>query len=100
VLEEPIMKKQVIALVIGSLLATSSYAGPRNRAPKAEAAPKEEAIGLGSGAAIGAMAGGPIGLVVGAAFGGWLGDRFHSERRARRVAEQRSTEATGRAGRL
>ncbi|HJR71482.1 MAG TPA: hypothetical protein VKA43_15680, partial [Gammaproteobacteria bacterium] len=97
------MKKQVIALVIGSLLATSSYAGPRNRAPKDDAsgvAPKEEAIGLGSGAAIGAMAGGPVGLIVGAAFGGWLGDRFHSERRARRLAEERSVAATGRAGEL
>lgn len=94
------MKKQVIALVIGSLLATSSYAGPRNRAPKAEAAPKEEAIGVGSGAAIGAMAGGPVGLVIGAALGGWFGDRFHSERRARRLAEERSALATGRVGEL
>jgi len=100
VLEEPIMKKQVIALVIGSLLATSSYAGPRNRAPREGAAPREEAIGVGSGAAIGAMAGGPIGFVVGAALGGWFGDRFHSERRARRLAEERSVEATGRAGQL
>lgn len=97
------MKKQVIALVIGSLLATSSYAGPRNRAPKDETigvAPKEEAIGLGSGAAIGAMAGGPVGFIVGAAFGGWLGDRFHSERRARRLAEERSGEAVTQIGRL
>jgi len=97
------MKKQVIALVIGSLLATSSYAGPRNRAPKDETngvAPKEEAIGVGSGAAIGAMAGGPVGFVVGAALGGWFGDRFHSERRARRLAEERVVEVTGRAGQL
>jgi outer membrane protein OmpA-like peptidoglycan-associated protein len=101
--EESIMKKQVIALVIGSLLATSSYAGPRNRAPKnheTNVAPKEEAIGVGSGAAIGAMAGGPVGFVIGAAFGGWLGDRMHSERRARRLAEERSVEATGRVGQL
>ena len=51
------MKKQIIALVVGSLLATSSFAGPRNRAPKDESnrAPKEESIGLGSGAAIGLM---------------------------------------------
>lgn len=94
------MKKQVIALVIGSLLATSSYAGPRNRVPREDRAPKEEAIGVGSGAAIGAMAGGPLGLVVGAALGGWFGDRFHSERRARRLAEERSVEATGRVGEL
>ena len=53
-------------------------AAPKNRAPK------EESIGVGSGAAIGALAGGPVGLVLGAAFGGWLGDRFHDERSARR----------------
>jgi outer membrane protein OmpA-like peptidoglycan-associated protein len=75
------MNKRVIAVVIGSLLATSSYAGPKNRAPK------EEAIGVGSGVAIGAAAGGPIGAIIGAAFGGWLGDRFHQERSARRMAD-------------
>jgi outer membrane protein OmpA-like peptidoglycan-associated protein len=97
------MKKQVIALVIGSLLATSSYAGPRNRTPKnpdANVTPKEEAIGVGSGAAIGAMAGGPVGFVIGAAFGGWVGDRMHSDRRARRLAERSADEAKGRAGQL
>jgi outer membrane protein OmpA-like peptidoglycan-associated protein len=70
------------------LLATSSYAGPKNRAPK------EEAIGVGSGVAIGAAAGGPIGAIIGAAFGGWLGDRFHQERSARRMADERAAEAS------
>jgi outer membrane protein OmpA-like peptidoglycan-associated protein len=88
------MKKQVIAAVIGSLLATSSFAGPKNRAAK------EESIGVGSGAAIGALAGGPIGLVLGAAFGGWLGDRFHEERGARRAADERATEASAHAASL
>jgi outer membrane protein OmpA-like peptidoglycan-associated protein len=82
------MNKRVIAVVIGSLLATSSYAGPKNRAPK------EEAIGVGSGVAIGAAAGGPIGAIIGAAFGGWLGDRFHQERSARRMADERAAEAS------
>jgi outer membrane protein OmpA-like peptidoglycan-associated protein len=92
------MQKKLIVLIIGSLLATPSLAAPKNRAPKAEAAEthaaKEEAIGLGSGAAIGAIAGGPVGLLLGAAFGGWLGDRFHSERSARRDADERAAQAS------
>jgi outer membrane protein OmpA-like peptidoglycan-associated protein len=86
--EESIMRKQVIALLIGSLLATSSWAGPKNKGPK------EESVGIGSGAAIGALAGGPVGLILGAAFGGWLGDRFHVERSERRAADERATTAS------
>lgn len=82
------MNQKVIVLLIGSLLATSSWAGPKNKAPK------EESIGLGSGAAIGAMAGGPVGLILGAAFGGWLGDRFHAERSERRSADERAAKAS------
>jgi outer membrane protein OmpA-like peptidoglycan-associated protein len=93
-LEERTMNKRLIVLVMGSLLATSSLAAPKNRAPK------EEAVGLGSGAAIGALAGGPIGLVLGAAFGGWLGDRFHDERSARRDADTRAARASTHAGEL
>jgi outer membrane protein OmpA-like peptidoglycan-associated protein len=81
------MKSKVIVFLVGSLLATPGWTADKNRAPK------EESIGVGSGAAIGAMAGGPIGLVLGAAFGGWLGDRFHHERSERRAADQRSAEA-------
>src|SRR5690606_11384073 len=58
------------------------------------------AIGLGSGAAIGAAAGGPVGLLIGAAFGGWLGDRFHTERSARRDADSRAAQASAHAGEL
>ena len=98
------MNKKLIVLVMGSLLATSSLAGPqdcspRDRAPKDRAA-KEESIGLGSGAAIGGLAGGPLGLIVGAAFGGWLGDRFHTERSARHDADERAAEASAHAGSL
>jgi outer membrane protein OmpA-like peptidoglycan-associated protein len=82
------MHKKLIVLLIGSLLTTSSFAAGKNRAPK------EESIGVGSGAAIGALAGGPVGFVLGAAFGGWLGDRFHQERSARRVADERANEAS------
>jgi outer membrane protein OmpA-like peptidoglycan-associated protein len=98
------MNRKLIVLVMGSLLATSSLAAPkdraaRDRAPKERAA-KEESIGLGSGAAIGAIAGGPVGLIVGAAFGGWLGDRFHGERAARRDADERAAQASAHAGSL
>jgi outer membrane protein OmpA-like peptidoglycan-associated protein len=96
--------KKVIVALIGSLLATSSFAGPKNRAANAESSgshpAKEESIGLGSGAAIGALAGGPVGLVLGAAFGGWIGDRFHNERTARREADERAAQASVHAGSL
>ena len=84
------MKTKVLVLLIGSLLATSSFAGDRNRGN----ANKEESIGLGSGAAIGAAAGGPVGFIIGAAFGGWLGDRFHHERGERRAADERAAAAS------
>jgi outer membrane protein OmpA-like peptidoglycan-associated protein len=89
-----IIAPKVVVAVIGSLLATSALAAPKNRAAK------EESIGVGSGAAIGAMAGGPVGFVIGAAFGGWLGDRFHQERRARRSADERAAAASEHAGSL
>jgi len=89
-----VIHRKVIVAVIGSLLATSSLAAPKNRTPK------EESIGLGSGAANGALAGGPVGLVLGAAFGGWLGDRFHGERSARRDADERAASASAHAGQL
>jgi outer membrane protein OmpA-like peptidoglycan-associated protein len=88
------MRKKLIVLIVGSLLATPAFAAPKNRAPK------EESIGVGSGAAIGALAGGPIGFVVGAAFGGWLGDRFHQERSARREADQNAAQASAHAASL
>ena len=89
-----VIPQKIIVALIGTLLATSSMAGPKNRAPK------EESIGLGSGAAIGAIAGGPVGFVIGAAFGGWLGDRFHQERSARRMADERAAEASAHVGSL
>ena len=88
------MRKKLIVLIVGSLLATPSFAEPKNRAHK------EESIGVGSGAAIGALAGGPIGFVLGAAFGGWLGDRFHQERTARREADEHASQASAHAASL
>lgn len=114
------MRKKLIVLIVGSLLATSSFAAPKNvdreearaarqeaRAARREAREvkestnaKEESIGLGSGAVIGGLAGGPVGFVIGAAFGGWLGDRFHQEKTARREADERATQASAHAGSL
>jgi outer membrane protein OmpA-like peptidoglycan-associated protein len=101
--EERIMKKQIIALVVGSLLAGPGWTAPKHRAaatekthitkPAKNRAAKEESIGVGSGAAIGAIAGGPVGFIIGAAFGGWLGDRFHHERSERVAADQRAGDA-------
>jgi outer membrane protein OmpA-like peptidoglycan-associated protein len=98
-MQKKLIARKIIVLIIGSLLATSSFAGPKHRAAKGEAretrvAAKEESIGLGSGAAIGAMAGGPVGLVLGAAFGGWLGDRFHREHTGRLEADERAAQAS------
>jgi outer membrane protein OmpA-like peptidoglycan-associated protein len=97
------LTRKVVVAVIGSVLATSSIAGERNRAHRAdrvERAAKEESIGLGTGAAIGAIAGGPVGLILGTAFGGWLGDRFHHERQERRMADERAAAASAHAGSL
>jgi outer membrane protein OmpA-like peptidoglycan-associated protein len=116
------MKKQIIALVVGSLLAAPGWTAPKNRsanhpakeestrlerrAAKEESIgrgnhpAKEESIGLGSGAAIGAIAGGPVGLIIGAAFGGWLGDRFHHERSERAAADKRAGDAQAQAATL
>jgi outer membrane protein OmpA-like peptidoglycan-associated protein len=110
------MQRKLIVLIIGSLLATPSFAGPKDRAARSEVreariaarhearearvAAKEESIGLGSGAVIGAAAGGPLGFVLGAAFGGWLGDRFHDERASRREADERAAQATAHLGSL
>ena len=109
------MHKKLIVLLIGSLLATPSLVAAKDRADREAAraarqearaarqesrAAKEESIGLGSGAAIGGLAGGPVGLVLGAAFGGWLGDRFHDERQARRDADALAVQARRHAGSL
>jgi outer membrane protein OmpA-like peptidoglycan-associated protein len=109
------MHKKLIVLIVGSLLATPAFAAPKDRADRESAraarqearaarqesrAAKEESIGVGSGAAIGALAGGPVGLVLGAAFGGWLGERFHDERSARRDADERAARSSAHAGSL
>lgn len=82
------MRKQLAIAVIVALAAAPAWTAESNGAPK------EEKIGVGSGAAIGAMAGGPVGFVLGAAFGGWLGDRFHRERSQREDFEQRYASAS------
>jgi outer membrane protein OmpA-like peptidoglycan-associated protein len=61
--------------------------------------PKQELVGLGSGAALGAAAG-PIGVVLGAALGTWLGSRFYAERSARLDFEQRWEIASAQAATL
>ena len=96
------MKKQIIALLVGSLLAAPGWTAEKGRAATAEKnrAAKEESIGVGSGAAIGAIAGGPVGLIIGAAFGGWLGDRFHHERSERTAADRRANDAQAQAATL
>jgi outer membrane protein OmpA-like peptidoglycan-associated protein len=88
------MRKQIIVLMAGSLLATTGWSAEKSRAPK------EESIGVGTGAAIGAIAGGPVGVLLGAAFGGWIGDRFHKERTARAASEQQADAALARASSL
>jgi outer membrane protein OmpA-like peptidoglycan-associated protein len=112
------MKKQIIALLVGSLLAAPGWTAEKHRTAATEKsraetsaksgaatkeknrAAKEESVGLGSGAAIGAIAGGPVGLILGAAFGGWLGDRFHHERTERSAADRRANDAQAHAATL
>ena len=106
-MQKKLIVQKIVVAIIGSLLVTQSFAGPRHRAAKDEptkgetrVVAKEESIGLGSGAVIGAAAGGPIGFVLGAAFGGWLGDRFHHERTARVEADDRAMQASAHADSL
>lgn len=47
----------------------------------ADAASREENIGVGTGVVVGAIAGGPVGAIVGAAVGAKLGDAFHDRNR-------------------
>ncbi|HEY7671111.1 MAG TPA: OmpA family protein [Gammaproteobacteria bacterium] len=75
------MMKQLLAGLAVALVATPAWTSETGKAPK------EEKIGVGSGAMIGAIAGGPIGMVLGAALGGWTGDRFHQQRARREAAE-------------
>lgn len=45
----------------------------------ADAASKEENIGVGAGGVIGAVAGGPVGLIIGAAIGAKIGDTMNNK---------------------
>jgi outer membrane protein OmpA-like peptidoglycan-associated protein len=93
------MRKQIIVLAVGALLAQTGWTRDKSDDPKAHP-DKEQSIGLGSGAAIGALAGGPVGLIIGAAMGGWLGDRFHHERAARADSELQAGAAQAQAASL
>ena len=64
--------RKAIAIVLIIALTTASPVF-------ADAASKEENIGVGAGAVIGALAGGPIGFVVGAAIGAKIGDTMHQK---------------------
>lgn len=81
------MKKQ-LAVLVAAVVAT----GPAWTAERGEA-PKEEKIGLGSGAAIGAIAGGPVGFILGAGLGGWVGNRLHEEKAAHAASDAELAEA-------
>jgi outer membrane protein OmpA-like peptidoglycan-associated protein len=80
------MAKKIVVLIAAGLLANSGWTAP------SAGSPKEERIGVGSGAAVGALAG-PLGVVLGATVGAWLGDKFHAERSAREDFEARWSEA-------
>lgn len=79
------MKKQLTVLVAAAVVAGPAWTAEGK-------SPKEEKIGLGSGAAIGAIAGGPVGLILGAGLGGWVGNRLHEEKSANAESEARLTE--------
>ena len=85
------MNKQILILILSAGLAAPAWTAETGKAPK------EERIGVGSGAAIGAAAGGPVGAILGAAFGGWLGDKFHRERRDKLDMTARYEEASAEA---
>ena len=61
---------------------------------------KQEAIGLGSGAAIGAAAAGPVGAIIGAGIGAIVGDRAHRNRKERDQLTNELEQARGNIGQL
>lgn len=67
--------RKLISLITLAALFTAG------QAQAAEAASKEEIIGVGSGAIVGAAAGGPVGFIIGAAIGASLGDTLHNKNR-------------------
>lgn len=79
------MIEKLSVFVIAAALAAPAWTAERDAR---SASPKQEKIGVGSGAAIGAMAGGPVGVILGAALGGWLGNRFHTEHAGRIESER------------
>jgi len=60
----------------------------------------EESLGVGSGVVVGSILGGPVGAVIGAALGGWVGDKFHRERKAREDFASRYEDASAEASSL
>lgn len=80
------MKKQLAILVAAGIASGPAWTAEGGKAPK------EEKVGLGSGAAIGAMAGGPVGLILGAGLGGWVGNRLHEEKETHRASDERLAE--------
>lgn len=84
------MKKQLAVLVAAGIVS-----GPAATAEPVKS-PKEEKIGLGSGAVIGAIAGGPVGFILGAGLGGWIGNRLHEEKEAHAASETRLADTEAR----
>lgn len=81
------MKNQLAVLVAAAgLVAAPAWTAETGKSPK------EEKIGLGSGAAIGALAGGPVGLILGAGLGGWIGNRLHEEKAAHAESDAKLAE--------
>jgi outer membrane protein OmpA-like peptidoglycan-associated protein len=89
--KEHTMTKQLLILMVAAGLASPAWTAETDKAPK------EEKIGVGGGMALGAAAGGPVGAILGAAFGGWIGDKFHRERRDKLAMTERYEEANAEA---
>jgi outer membrane protein OmpA-like peptidoglycan-associated protein len=85
------MKTGIIAIAAAALIANTSYAAPKFHKDKPHN--HEENVGVGSGAGIGAIAGGPVGMVIGMAVGGWMGNKWHDERRETKAIEARAEDA-------
>ena len=68
------MRYPILIITIATLLTATPV--------MAADSPKEERIGVGTGAVIGAAAGGPVGFIVGAAIGAKIGDKMHKKNEA------------------
>lgn len=85
------MKKVMMAVTLGSLIATGTQAQDHSQAPEgSKLTPAKQATVFGGAAVAGAAVGGPVGFIAGALGGAWLGEQIRQAEEADMLAIQLS----------